>query len=301
MYFKYKAKTWDKIKAKPNVSGIRSTTMKKCLLGISACLLFMSSLAVAGEWIEDPINGCEVWNEEPSSGGDVISWSGECENGKASGHGVLAWFTDGALLARYVGGLKAGKLDGVGELVIQPEQGDRYDHYEAEFVDGELEGEVGLEAANGDHFQGHMKQSVVEGYGSYIGANGDRYDGDFVNGLPEGSGFSEAEDGELYKGAFKAGVRHGEGTLVDVNGDEFEGVFVDGVLQGWGSWQGSDGSRFEGQFENGKPNGQGIYKAPNGDIYSGGFAIGVADGEMSVTTKDGQQSTQVWSNGEQTK
>ena len=74
--------------------------MKIYLLGISASLLFMSSLAVAGEWIKDPINDCEVWNEEPSSGGDVISWSGECEDGKASGHGVLAWFTDGALLAR---------------------------------------------------------------------------------------------------------------------------------------------------------------------------------------------------------
>ena len=35
-----------------------------------------------------------------------------------------------------------------------------------------------------------MKQSLIEGYGSYIAANGDRYDGEFVNGLPEGEGFS---------------------------------------------------------------------------------------------------------------
>jgi hypothetical protein len=73
------------------------------------------------------------------------------------------------------------------------------------------------------------------------------------------------------------------------------------VLQGWGSWRGSDGSRFEGQFENGKPSGQGIYRAPNGDIYNGGFVDGVAEGEMSVITVDGKKSTQVWSNGEQTK
>jgi hypothetical protein len=279
----------------------RSKTMTKFLIGIFGSLFFLFQPAFADDWIEDSISKCAVWNEEPSSGGDVISWSGECVDGKASGHGVLAWFTDGALLARYVGGLKAGKLDGVGTLVIQSEQGEGYDHYDAEFVDGEIEGEVGLETASGDRFQGSMNQSVIEGYGSYVAANGDRYDGEFVNGLPEGTGFSEAADGELYKGMFKAGVRHGEGTLVEANGDEFEGVFVDGVLQGWGSWQDSHGSRFDGQFEDGKPNGQGIYKAPNGDIYTGAFVNGVADGEMSVTTEGGEQSTQIWSNGEQTK
>ena len=264
-------------------------------------MLLASPLAVAGEWIADPVSGCTVWSDEPTDGNDVVSWSGECEDGKASGYGVLAWFSKGGLLARYIGVLKAGKVDGVGKLAIRAEQGDGYDRYEAEFVDGELEGEVMAETANGDRFQGSMKQSLIEGYGSYVGANGDRYDGEFVNGLPEGAGFSEAADGELYKGMFKAGNRHGEGTLIDVNGDEFEGEFVDGSMQGWGSWRGADGSRFEGEFNNGRPNGRGIYRAPNGDIYSGGFVNGMADGEMSVTTADGKQSTQVWKNGEQVK
>ena len=273
--------------------------MNRFLTGLAACLLLASSLACAGEWVEDPISGCAIWNDEPSGGGDVVSWSGECEDGKAAGHGVLAWFADGGLLVRYVGALKAGRVDGVGTLIIRAEQGDGYDHFEAEFVDGELEGKVVLNAANGDRFQGTMKQSIIEGYGSYIGANGDRYDGEFVNGLPQGAGFSEAADGELYKGLFRAGNRHGEGTLIDANGDEFEGEFVDGKMQGWGSWRSADGSRFEGQFKDGRPNGQGIYRAPNGDIFNGSFVDGIANGEMSVTTADGKQSTQVWSNGEQ--
>ena len=46
------------------------------------------------------------------------------------------------MLARYVGALKAGKVDGVGELIIRAEQGDDYYHFQAEFVDGEFEGEV---------------------------------------------------------------------------------------------------------------------------------------------------------------
>ena len=289
--------------AKPSqiIDVTRSITMTRVLIGIFGSLFILSQPAVAGDWIEDPISKCAVWNEEPSKGGDIVSWSGECEDGKASGHGVLAWFSDGSLLARYVGRLKSGKLDGIGTLAIQSESGDGYDQYEAEFSNGELEGEVGLLTAGGDRFEGSMKQSVIEGYGSYIGVNGDRYDGEFVNGLPQGSGFSEAADGELYKGMFKAGVRHGEGTLIDTNADEFEGVFLDGVLQGWGSWRDSDGSRFDGQFEAGKPNGQGIYKAPNGDIYTGGFVNGVAEGEMSVVSEGGKQTTQVWSNGEQTK
>jgi hypothetical protein len=213
--------------------------MKKIIFGLIAGLLIAPTLALAGEWVNDPISDCSVWSDEATDGHDVVSWSGDCEAGKASGHGVLAWFAEGGLLARYVGTLKAGKVDGVGSLVVRSELGAGYDHYDAEFVDGEIEGEVGLVTAGGDRFQGSMKQSIIEGYGSYVGANGDRYDGEFVNGMPEGAGFSEADDGELYKGMFKAGVRHGEGTLVDENGDEFEGEFVDGILQGWGSWRGS--------------------------------------------------------------
>ena len=265
------------------------------------CLLLVSPYSVAGEWVSDPISGCKVWSDDPTDDSDVVSWSGECEEEKASGHGVLAWFSEGGLLARYVGVLKAGKVDGVGLLTIRSEHGTGYDRYEAVFVEGEIEGEIVLDAATGDHFQGSMVQSVIEGYGSYIGANGDRYDGEFVNGMPEGPGFSEASGGELYNGMFKAGKRHGEGSLVEANGDRFEGEFVEGILQGWGSWQSSDGSRFDGQFEDGKPNGQGIYRAPNGDIYTGGFVNGFADGEMSVKMADGQKTSEVWENGEKVK
>jgi len=280
-------------------SRIEEATMKKAIYGAAClCLLLISPMALAGEWVEDPVNGCSVWSDEPTDGNDIVSWSGECTEGKASGHGVLTWISEGKLLARYVGVLKAGKLDGIGNLHIQAEQGEGYDHWEAEFAEGEIEGEVILKAANGDQFQGQMKQSLIEGYGSYIGASGDRYDGEFVKGLPEGEGFSEAADGETYHGMFKAGERHGQGTLIEANGDRFEGEFAGGKLQGWGSWLGFDGARYEGQFMNGKPNGRGIYRSPEGDIFTGGFRDGVAEGEMTVTTAGGEQSIQTWRNGE---
>ena len=41
-----------------------------------------------GSWLKDPITGCGVWNSAPK-GNEMISWSGECQDGKASGYGVL--------------------------------------------------------------------------------------------------------------------------------------------------------------------------------------------------------------------
>jgi hypothetical protein len=87
--------------------------MKTILMGVAASVLFACPLISASEWVEDPISGCAIWNAEPSTNGDVVSWSGECINEKASGHGVLSWFADGELLARYVGTLVAGRLDGI--------------------------------------------------------------------------------------------------------------------------------------------------------------------------------------------
>ena len=112
--------------------------MNKNLFFTVFCLLLISPYSVAGEWISDPVSSCGVWSDDPVDDSDVVSWSGECEEGKASGHGVLAWFSGGGLLARYVGVLKAGKVDGIGSLAIRSEFGEGYDKYEAEFVDGEV-------------------------------------------------------------------------------------------------------------------------------------------------------------------
>ena len=69
--------------------------MNISLSGLGASLLLASSFAFAGEWINDPVNGCSVWSDEPTDGHNVVSWSGDCEKGKASGHGVLSWFAEG--------------------------------------------------------------------------------------------------------------------------------------------------------------------------------------------------------------
>ena len=144
--------------------------------------------AGAGEWLEDPITGCQIWNDEPLDGVEVASWSGQCDEGQASGTGVLSWYHDGTLLVRFKGSMGGGKVDGYGTLDYLNDDGSGYDHYQAQFADGEFEGHVVLLGANGDRFEGEMAMSVIEGYGSFSDAEGNRYDGDFVGGLPEGEG-----------------------------------------------------------------------------------------------------------------
>ena len=170
--------------------------MNKFLTGLAACLLLASSLACAGEWVEDQISGCAIWNDEPSDGGDVVSWSGECGDGKATGFGVLSWFADGGLLVRYAGALRAGRVDGVGTLIIRAEQGDGYDHFEAEFVDGEFDGE--------------FVDGKMQGWGSWRSADGSRFEGQFGDGRPNGQGIYRAPNGDIFNGSFVDGMADGE-------------------------------------------------------------------------------------------
>ena len=58
--------------------------MNISLFGLGAGLLLASSLAIAGEWINDPINGCSVWSDESTDGHNVASWSGGCVSQKTS-------------------------------------------------------------------------------------------------------------------------------------------------------------------------------------------------------------------------
>ena len=68
-----------------------------------------------GVWLKDPITGCGVWNSDPR-GNETISWSGECQDGKASGYGVLVWLEDGKIVGRFTGTLADGKAEGRGKL-----------------------------------------------------------------------------------------------------------------------------------------------------------------------------------------
>lgn len=51
------------------------------------------SYAAEPSWITTK-EKCNIWNSNPMPK-ESVSWSGDCVNGKASGDGILRWFTDG--------------------------------------------------------------------------------------------------------------------------------------------------------------------------------------------------------------
>ncbi len=107
-------------------------------------------------WLEDPIKGCKIWTDTLDPPGDVVSWDGGCVGGKANGGGTLSWFSGGKLLGRYQGAMAFGRLHGEGVLYYAGKTG--YDRYEGEFVNGELDGRVVYDGANGDRFDGKVTE-----------------------------------------------------------------------------------------------------------------------------------------------
>ena len=67
-------------------------------LMLGAALAAATSPATAQGWLEDPVTGCSVWSDEPD--GRIVSWSGVCVDGKASGIGVLVVTSEGELDVR---------------------------------------------------------------------------------------------------------------------------------------------------------------------------------------------------------
>jgi len=274
--------------------------------GLLAAILLNSANAIAnpgageGFWLQDPISSCSLWTHRAPASGELPSWSGGCEQGRADGEGVLSWFADQQLWGRYHGSMKAGRVVGFGDLWIRADRGKSpgYDHYQGVFEGGRLTGQVVLQRANGDRFEGAVRNGQMEGYGSYLAVNGDRYDGEFHNGVPDGQGYSVSTGGEHYHGRFKAGKRDGEGALVEANGDRYSGPFVDGRAQGRGRFEAADGGVYVGEFVAGKPQGQGMYTAADGKVYRGHFAAGRPQGVIEVTSPSGEVSEQQWRGGE---
>src|SRR5438552_2455362 len=89
---------------------------KVLAIAILAVLLTGSATSLAGQqlgWLADPRTGCRVWNPYPEPN-ETITWSGQCQNGFAQGHGVLQWFQDNRPSGRSEGEWRDGKRNGHG-------------------------------------------------------------------------------------------------------------------------------------------------------------------------------------------
>jgi hypothetical protein len=97
--------------------------IRNCMIAVAAFLL-LATQGVAQtnnpappDWITATNQPCKIWNPSPQAN-EVVTWSGTCQDGYASGQGVLRWTVDGKLDAVFEGRYANGKRNGHGVLTI---------------------------------------------------------------------------------------------------------------------------------------------------------------------------------------
>ncbi len=70
-------------------------------------------------WITASNKPCKIWNPAPQPD-ESVTWSGGCDNGYASGQGVLKWTENGKPDMEFEGMYDHGKRNGPG-VVITPD------------------------------------------------------------------------------------------------------------------------------------------------------------------------------------
>lgn len=188
-------------------------------------------------WLTDPQTECYVFymDRHPA---DVVTWSGDCADGMASGTG-MATFTD---RSRFVESISGPFLKGAAEGNVRVTWADG-SHFEGTESAGRFNGPGVLTHANGDRFEGQWTNNRLNGHGSITWANGDHYDGDLRDSKAEGHGVQTWADGRKYDGPWKDDLPNGHGMLTHKDGSTAEAEFVDGELQSPATALATDDSR----------------------------------------------------------
>jgi TonB family protein len=199
----------------------------------------------------------------------MVSWTGGCQDGRASGSGVEIWRSAGKEVDRYEGAMRDGKFNGRGSITY--ESGSRYD---GEWVDG--------------------KRS---GHGVFAAVNGARYDGAWVDGKPSGHGASVETNGARYDGGWLDGKRTGHGVLVKTDGSRYDGEWVDNKASGHGVFVWINGDRYDGEWSNSKRTGHGVMVWANGDRYEGDWVADKQSGHGVFVAANGARFEDSWVDG----
>lgn len=238
--------------------------MRKLLVLLGLALALPGAALADGRWQVTALDGCYIWNPMAHAG-DVVTWSGACVEGKATGQGSMAIrYTEGgtAREIRYDGRLFAGLADGRGRLALP--DGSAYD---GAWRAGHKQGQGSELFANGDRYDGGWEQDRMQGRGVLIYANGERYEGDFVDNKSEG-----------------------QGRLLYVGGDSYAGQFHDGRAEGLGVYSFASGERYEGAFRDDAFNGQGTLHLDDVDVeglWQDGQLVGRGNCVFHMTRRQG--------------
>jgi hypothetical protein len=149
-------------------------------------------------WAFDVNNGCKVWSAEPLASSIAVLWSGRCLNDLAQGPGTVRWLSSGKQVAELSGTMEQGKLRGHVTGVEEP----------------------------GNRFDGMYIDSLPEGPGKAVFADGSVYDGQWHRGHQLGYGIMTFPPSHPQ---YQEMLKNGRGSRIE------NGMYV---LRGW--WEGKN-------------------------------------------------------------
>lgn len=195
----------------------------------------LSVIAQPGQtgWTPDSVTGCKVWNPRPQPN-ETVTWSGSCINGFVEGYGVITWKTNGTVNEVWKATYKNGRqTDGLAEATYM--NSGRL--YKGTRENGSWNGKVRITDLKYNLvYDGYMKGSNYNGFGTLIYSNGTKYVGNFVSHNRDGYGSEYDSSGKLiYEGSYVADQKSGAGHLYFPDGDYFNGNFVEGYMNGQGT------------------------------------------------------------------
>ena len=186
-------------------------------------------------------DGLDVTFTDAKSGNKYI---GDIKANKIEGRGRME-YKDGAV---YEGAWENGNKDGGGKMNYR--NGDVYSgQWESDMRHGE--GELDI-VAHGDRYIGSFRNDMMQGRGTYLVANGSKYEGGFVEDNKYGSGISTSADQRVSCGQWKDDNLHGKGYREYSNGDRYYGYFKESKRNGEGEMLFASGALFVGQWIEGK-------------------------------------------------
>lgn len=207
----------------------------------------------------------------------------------------------------YTGEWKGGEPNGQGTFTTE-----KSSVIEGVWADG-LNGTGTVTSADGEVYEGEIRDGKPNGTGSLTRANGDVYEGEWKDGRVNGTATCTYANGDVYEGEWKDSKRNGTGTCTYANGDVYEGEWKDGKINGTGvktaaSGTISDGEWIDGNFVRGTKT-----QASNGTVFEGSWDVGtgyfssgkataengnIYEGTWDVTTGSFANGTVTYANGD---
>ena len=247
-----------RVLAENRLSGFRPEQMCTGRPAVAACWM-----AIA----EKP--ACYVWNSNPRSPSDSVTWTGECAGGVTQGTGTLTWVgPDGSRLSE-TGRLQNGRH--TGHWVVRLPSGTVA---EGPVVEGKEHGGWVFRFADGTVWEGPYADGEQTGQWTLRFADGTVEAGSLVDGERNGHWVITLADGGVQAGRFVGDERTGPWVLRFASGVVEEGPFVGGERNGRWVISFTDRRVHEGAFVDGRRNGRWILRGPGERVTTRLYADG---------------------------